>query len=134
MPFISYRNEDCADLLDDRCDCGNNFPLMTLNVARVSDNFAMPDGRVVHGEFFHAPDYGSEGIITFQFHQTRATRLRSGWCLVPVRLMRESGRLQAAVDQITALTPLPVTVDVRETDAIPLSNAGKHRFTRSDVR
>jgi len=33
-----------------------------------------------------------------------------------------------------ALTPLPVHVDVRETDAIPLSDAGKHRFTRSDVR
>jgi hypothetical protein len=28
---------------------------------------------------------------------------------------------------------VPLTVDVEEVKAIPLSSAGKHRFTRSDV-
>jgi aminoglycoside phosphotransferase (APT) family kinase protein len=37
------------------------------------------------------------------------------------------------VRQIKALTAAPLVVDVHETDAIPLSQAGKHRFTRSDV-
>ena len=41
--------------------------------------------------------------------------------------------LEEAVRQIKALTPAPLTVDVQETDDIPLSHAGKHRFTRSDV-
>ena len=134
MPFIRYRNEDCADLLADRCDCGNNFPLMTLNVARVSDNFTMPDGRVVHGEFFTHLMYGSEGIVNFQFHQTTRDEITLWVVPGPGSPDARKRALQAAVDQITALTPLPVAVDVRETDAIPLSNAGKHRFTRSDVR
>jgi len=39
----------------------------------------------------------------------------------------------SAVDQVRALSPEELTVEVRETDNIPLSSAGKHRFTRSDV-
>jgi phenylacetate-CoA ligase len=134
MPFIRYRNEDCADLLDETCDCGNHFPLMTLNVARVSDNFAFPDGRVVHGEFFTHLMYGSDGILNFQFHQTATDRITL-W-IVP-SAAPEGAReraIRGAIAQIHALTKSSIQVEVRETDVIPLSNAGKHRFTRSDVQ
>jgi phenylacetate-CoA ligase len=134
MPFIRYRNEDCADLLEESCGCGNNFPLMSLQVARVSDNFVLPDGRVVHGEFFTHLMYGSEGIRTFQFHQTAPDHIRL-W-VVPDAQANAASRsrvLEDAVRQIKALTAAPLTVDVQETDEIPLSSAGKHRFTRSDV-
>ena len=134
MPFIRYRNEDCAELLEESCGCGNNFPLMSLQVARVSDNFVLPDGRVVHGEFFTHLMYGSEGIRTFQFHQTARDHIRL-W-VVPDGEANAAARsrvLEDAVRQIKALTTAPLTVDVHETDAIPLSGAGKHRFTRSDV-
>jgi phenylacetate-CoA ligase len=134
MPFIRYRNEDCADLLDETCDCGNHFPLMTLNVTRVSDNFVFPDGRVVHGEFFTHLMYGSDGIDNFQFHQTAPDRITLWIVPGPAADGAREKATTAAVAQIKALTPLPVHVEVRETDAIPLSEAGKHRFTRSDVR
>jgi phenylacetate-CoA ligase len=134
MPFIRYRNEDCAALLDGRCDCGNSFPLMTLEVARVSDNFVMPDGRVVHGEFFTHLMYGSRGIRSFQFHQTAPDRITI-WVVPDGDAQAERTRtLSAAVEQIRALTPAALTIDIRESDAIPLSRAGKHRFTRSDVQ
>lgn len=134
MPFIRYRNEDCADLVDETCGCGNNFPLMTLNVARVSDNFALPDGRVVHGEFFTHLMYGSEGILNFQFHQTAPDHITL-WVVPGDGAQDARARtLCAAVDQIRALTPAPLTVEVRECASIPLSEAGKHRFIRSDVR
>ena len=133
MPFIRYRNEDCGELVVGACDCGNNFPLMRLNVARTSDNFTLPDGRVVHGEFFTHLMYGSRGIDTFQFHQTAPDHITL-W-VVPGEGGPEARArtLSEAVAQIKALTPAPVTVEVRETEAIPLSSAGKHRFTRSDV-
>jgi phenylacetate-CoA ligase len=133
MPFIRYRNDDCGELVDDVCSCGNNFPLMQLNVARVSDNFVLPDGRVVHGEYFTHLMYGSEGIETFQFHQTAADHITL-W-IVAGKGMREAREktIRDAVANIKALTERPITVDVRETESIPLSTAGKHRFTRSDV-
>jgi phenylacetate-CoA ligase len=107
---------------------------MTLEVARVSDNFLLPDGRVVHGEFFTHLMYGSEGIRTFQFHQTAPDRITL-W-IVPDDASDAAARSRVAgeaVRQIQALTTAPMTVEVRETSAIPVSQAGKHRFTRSDV-
>jgi phenylacetate-CoA ligase len=134
MPFIRYRNGDCGELKEGSCDCSNNFPLMRLNVARTSDNFVMPDGRVVHGEFFTHLMYGSRGIQTFQFHQTAPDQITL-WVVPSGEGDREARArtLAEAVAQIKGLTPAPVTVEVRETDSIPLSTAGKHRFTRSDV-
>ena len=133
MPFIRYRNEDCGVLLDEVCDCGNNFPLMELNIARVSDNFVLPDGRVVHGEFFTHLMYGSEGILNFQFHQTAPNQITL-W-IVPGNgsNQKRDAVTRAAVEQIKTLSTSPLNVEVRETDNIPLSTAGKHRFTRSDV-
>ena len=132
MPFIRYRNEDCGSLIEKDCDCGNSFPLMELNISRVSDIFVLPNGRIVHGEFFTHLMYGSEGISTFQFHQT-ATDHITIW-VVPSEGSDEARRrtLSSAVAQVRALSP-ELTVEVRETDNIPLSWAGKHRFTRSDV-
>jgi len=49
MPFIRYRNEDCGYLSQESCSCGNHFSLMRLEIARTSDNFLFPGGRVVHG-------------------------------------------------------------------------------------
>lgn len=133
MPLIRYRNEDCGSLIEGECDCGNGFPLMELNISRVSDNFVLPNGQVVHGEFFTHLMYGSEGISTFQFHQT-ATDHITIWVVPTVGSVEARQRtLLSAVAQVRALSPEKLTVEVRETDNIPLSSAGKHRFTRSDV-
>src|SRR6185369_2411095 len=133
MPFIRYRNEDCGELLDDVCSCSNNFPLMRLNVARVSDNFVLPDGRVVHGEFFTHLMYGSEGIETFQFHQTAPDRIKLWIVAGPGNREAREKTITVAVANIKALSAMPITVEIQETENIPLSTAGKHRFTRSDV-
>jgi len=138
MPFIRYRNEDCGTLLDGTCSCGGGFPLMSLDVARVSDNFVLPDGQVVHGEFFTHLMYGSKGVASFQFHQTAPDHIRL--LMVPTAgdgADGAAGRAAAArkaVAEIQALSPRPIVVEVQEVASIPLSSAGKHRFTRTDVR
>jgi phenylacetate-CoA ligase len=133
MPFIRYRNEDCGRLLPGTCDCGSGFPLMELNVARVSDSFVLPGGRVVHGEFFTHLMYGSRGVATFQFHQTALDRIVLR--VVPLPGSGEAHReaVEKAVSQIQTLAPGRIRVQVETMEAIPLSAAGKHRFTRSDV-
>jgi phenylacetate-CoA ligase len=136
MPFIRYRNEDCGALDDARCDCGNHFPLMKLEIARVSDNFTMADGRVVHGEFFTHLMYGSEGIATFQFHQTAPDEIVLWVVPGPGLAERRERSIKSAITQLHELGSRehPIRVEVRESEAIPLSAAGKHRFTRSDVK
>lgn len=135
MPFIRYRNEDCGELLEGFCECGNQFPLMKLNISRVSDNFILPSGEVVHGEFFTHLMYGSKGIAMFQFHQT-ALDCITLW-IVPnsegAAAREEAIRL--VVEQVEELDATrTLKIQVHETEAIPLSRNGKHRFTISDVR
>ncbi|MCP9493819.1 MAG: hypothetical protein MSG64_05105 [Pyrinomonadaceae bacterium MAG19_C2-C3] len=135
MPFIRYRNEDCGSLSDEQCACGNNFPLMNLNVARTSDNFHLPDGGVVHGEFFTHLMYGSRGIKTFQFHQTARDEIKL--LIVPTNDEADAeARRQVIVkasEELKQLSP-DVKFTVEQVTAIPLSKAGKHRFTKSDVK
>jgi phenylacetate-coenzyme A ligase PaaK-like adenylate-forming protein len=134
MPFIRYRNEDCGYLSSERCFCGNNFPLMRLEIARTSDNFIFPDGRVVHGEYFTHLMYGGEGIANFQFHQTATDEIAMLIVPGPGESQARERQIRKAIDHIQSLSPRHcIRVDVREVDAIPLSSAGKHRFTRSDV-
>ena len=135
MPFIRYRNEDCGELQEGFCDCGNQFPLMKLNISRVSDNFTLPNGEVVHGEFFTHLMYGSKGIARFQFHQTALDSITL-W-IVPnseAAAAREE-TIRSVVEQVKELDATrTLKIQVQETEAIPLSRNGKHRFTISDVR
>jgi phenylacetate-CoA ligase len=134
MPFIRYRNEDCGELEEGHCDCGNHFPLMKLKIAREGDNFVMPSGRVIHGEFFTHLLYGSQGIARFQFHQTVPDAITLWVVPGPGEAEARAAAIRRAVEQVEALDAAGrLRVTVRETEAIPLSAAGKHRFTRSDV-
>lgn len=135
MPFIRYRNEDCGELATERCGCGNNFPLMSLKIARVSDNFVLPGDRVVHGEYFTHLMYGTEGIANFQFHQTERDHITVWIVPGPGTAEGRERSVRSIKEHIHSLSPdQPMKVDVRETDDIPLSAGGKHRFTKSDVR
>jgi phenylacetate-CoA ligase len=131
MPFLRYRNEDCGALVDGDCDCGSGFPLMSLDVARVSDNFTLPGGRVVHGEFFTHLLYGSEGVDSFQFHQEAPGRIVLRY--VPAAAGDPAPAIDAAVRHVRDLAPGLMDVSAEAVPSIPLSAAGKHRFTRSDV-
>jgi phenylacetate-CoA ligase len=133
MPFIRYRNDDCGALLPGSCECGSGFPLMDLQIARVTDHFVFPSGRVVHGLFLIHRLYGTRGIANFQFHQTALDRIT---LLVVPSDDDQASRAQVTAriaGEIRALSEHPIQVDVREVDAIPLSAAGKHRYIRSDV-
>jgi phenylacetate-coenzyme A ligase PaaK-like adenylate-forming protein len=134
MPFIRYRSEDCGRLADASCGCGSNFPLMDLSIARVSDSFVLPGGRVVHGEFFTHLMYGSEGISSFQFHQTAFDSIVLWIVPGPGDPNARNRCIRETVEKVKKLDPSSaIKVEVRTTEAIPLSRMGKHRFIRSDV-
>jgi phenylacetate-CoA ligase len=132
MPLVRYRNEDTGRVLGAACDCGLGFPLMDLAIARQSDNFPLPNGRVVHGEYFTHLMYGTRGVDSFQFHQTAVDRIVL--YVTGARGVGTSSDVARVVREAEALAPGQLAVEVREVETIALSSAGKHRFTRSDVR
>jgi phenylacetate-CoA ligase len=133
MPFIRYGNEDCGALAEDSCDCGNQSPLLRLGIARIADNFTMPDGRVVHGEYFTHLMYGADGVESFQFHQTARDAITLWVVPGPGAPAGRERTIRHVVDRVRELGVGRVRVEVREVATIPLTPSGKHRFTRSDV-
>ena len=133
MPFIRYMNEDGGRLADHTCTCGNNFPLMHLNIGRLTDHFVLPGGQVVHGGFFRRLLWGSSGVRSFQVHQTAVDDIT--FRIVPGPEWEEARpRLVADVRaKVAALTSASIQLRFEEVPSIPLSGAGKHRYARSDV-
>jgi len=133
MPFIRYRNEDCGELLEGSCDCGNHFPLMKLEVGRTSDHFVLPDGRVVHGLFFIHRFYGTRGVQSFQFHQVSTERVVLYVVPTTPRPADLDATVRGVVADIDRLLGVALPVEVVEVATIPRGPTGKHRYVRSDV-
>ncbi len=130
MPFIRYRNEDCGSLFPIVCACGSGFPAVRLDVARTFDEFRLSNGRVVHGLFFTHLFYGVTSVRMFQFRQVTLDRIELDVVpdLPPEQLKSTLDDIQAKVE---ALHPGTLQCEIRMVDSVPLSRAGKHRFTIS---
>ncbi|MEZ5353953.1 MAG: hypothetical protein R2762_15045 [Bryobacteraceae bacterium] len=130
MPMIRYRIGDMAILNRERCGCGSVFDRLEEIVGRTSDNFLMPDGRLVHGEYFTHAFYGRAGIAQFQFVQERVDKFL-------LRIVPAADYSPGVADQLEnemreVVGPTAeFRVELRE--QIPQTVSGKYRFTISHV-
>ncbi|MBM3810188.1 MAG: phenylacetate--CoA ligase family protein [Acidimicrobiia bacterium] len=128
MPFLRYRIGDLGILTRKKCACGRVFWRLREIVGRMSDNFLMPDGRVVHGEYFTHLFYGRDGIEQFQFEQT--SRESFTLRIVPsVGYSAELGeRLSQEIRKMIGDSPR-LAIEIHQ--QIPKTASGKYRFTLS---
>lgn len=130
MPFIRYQNEDCGTLFPITCECGSGFPAVRLDIARTFDEFRLSNGRVVHGLFFTHLFYGVNSARMFQFRQVDHD-------LIELDVVPDAAAdgLQTTLDEIRSkvesLNPGRLRCVARLVESVPLSRAGKHRFTIS---
>ncbi|MDI1431971.1 glycosyltransferase [Polyangium sorediatum] len=129
MPLLRYRNEDVAVAKAGACACGRGLPRLASVEGRVLDLLIGEDSRIVAGEMipFLFKDLPVE---RYQVHQradrTVTLRIVPGPSYGPevTKLVDERLRLVLGANA-------PLTVElVRD---IPLTAAGKHRVTVSDV-
>ncbi len=130
MPFLRYRIGDMGTITRKPCACGRTLHRLREIIGRTSDNFLMPDGRIVHGEYFTHLFYGRDGIRQFQFvqHSRHQFTLR----IVPsVSYSGElAGRLESEIRAMIGARP-QLNIEIR--DQIPKTASGKYRFTVSHV-
>jgi len=130
MALVRYENGDVASWAreDGPCPCGAPFPRLERVLGRTSDFLTAADGRRIHGEWFTHLFYGRTGVARFQVHQRSPAR-------VEVRTVGPAtdADLAPVLAAIRGALGPEVTVAWERVDAIPLTKAGKHRFTLSDV-
>lgn len=130
MPFIRYKNEDIATFSAKRCSCGRGLPLLASVEGRVLDMIVGPEGQLLAGEFFPhlLKDYPS--VARFQVHQDRqraiTVRLVPGDGFEP-----ETPRL--VEHALRRFLGERATIRIEVVQDIPLTAAGKHRLTVSEV-
>lgn len=131
MPFLRYRIGDVGVLDHRPCACGRTAPRLLDVLGRTSDNFLMPDGRIVHGEYFTHLFYNRPEVEQFQFIQNAVDDyvLR----IVPGR--RYTGpfgrRLEEEIRSFIGPSAR-LRLEIRED--IPKTASGKYRFTISRVK
>jgi phenylacetate-CoA ligase len=133
MPLIRYELGDYGAPLEDECSCGINFPLMKMDIGRISDNFVTPGGRVVHGEYFTHLMYGISGVGRFQFYQNDPALIRLYVVLDnPDQQASVEKQLEAVRDAVRGLgTGVDLRIEFKH--SIDTTRSGKHRFTVCDL-
>jgi phenylacetate-CoA ligase len=133
MPLIRYDIGDEGQIVEASCTCGLPFPLMELAVGRVTDNFVMPSGQVVHGGYFRRLLYDVAGVSRFRFVQ------RTPEC-IDLYVVRDEGfgagderDLERAVARAAAELGPELRVAVHPVADLPATGRGKFRFTVSEV-
>ncbi len=76
MPLIRYDIGDLAETNGYKCSCDLLLPAIKRVYGRVSDNFILPDGTVVHGEYFVHLFYFREWVRKFQVIQEDYDKIR----------------------------------------------------------
>jgi phenylacetate-CoA ligase len=134
FPFIRYEIGDYGRLCEEKCSCGNNFASMSINIGRMSDNFLLQTGRVVHGEYFTHLLYGIDGIARFQFHQKPDKEIEL--LVVPAKEV-DIENLKRILEELSFQAERELGLGggffVRIVDKIETTTTGKHMFTISDV-
>jgi len=70
--------------------------------------------------------YGSDGIVNFQFHQTKLDEIVLSIVPGPGNAAARAEKDSGIDPQIRAVSPgHPIRIEVREVESIPLSSAGK---------
>ncbi len=131
MPFVRYDTGDIGALRLENCPCGRGLPLMESPDGRVADMITLPNGTIIHGEYFTHLFYGISGIRQFQLVQTEKNKL-------VFSVVKDVNVSEHALDQVMAklkdfIHDPNVQIEVAYVDTIPLPQSGKHRFTISKV-
>jgi phenylacetate-CoA ligase len=130
MPFLRYRIGDIGVLTARPCACGRRTHRLLDVAGRTSDNFVMPDGRVIHGEYFTHLFYGNQSVAQFQFEQESIQSFVLRVVPTATLLMSDQGHLER---EIRSVIGEEARFRLEICSEIPKSASGKYRFTLSRV-
>jgi len=127
---VRYANGDVASWAEDPhgCACGCVFPRLARVHGRTSDFITAPTGEKIHGEWFTHLFYGQAQVRGFQVRQPSPEELT-------VLTVGDAGEreMEPLLARIRERMGPQTHVTWQRVDAIPLTPAGKHRYTISDV-
>lgn len=131
MPLIRYENGDRATLTNDKCGCGNPFPLIKEIDGRKPDVIKTPSGGMINGIFFPHLFKEFNNIKRFQVIQKKLDALTIKLIVDDKKTFQyEQSKLEI---EINKYTNNELTLNFLIVDDIPLTPSGKHRVTICEI-
>ncbi|MDD5644143.1 MAG: hypothetical protein PHO00_01685 [bacterium] len=131
MPFIRYRIGDMGVISREMCPCGRNTIVLKKILGRITDNFYLKNGKIVHGEYFTHLFYGIRGIKKFQFIQEQEGEFT-------LDIVKNGNYTEDCLKRVLLgirdVIGEDASLKVEFKDRIPDTSTGKHRFTISNVK
>lgn len=131
MPLIRYKIGDMGVPINERCNCGRNFPLIEKVIGRVDDYLVLPNGTTISPRNINVLE-NVPGILQYQTIQEKLDRF-------VVKVVKGAGFGEESINQIKEIIKAGclgenVTVDVKIVDKIPKEGTGKLRTVISKVK
>jgi len=132
MPFIRYRLDDSARIVDSRCsECGRNHLLLTDVVGhRVQDAIIGKSGSRVSMTAINMHDATFAGIRQFQFRQKHPGEVT---LLIKVSRNFTDERRNLVLKSLRAKTRDDIRYDIRIVDSIDVSGMGKGVYLKQEL-
>ncbi|PKN89224.1 MAG: hypothetical protein CVU51_01235 [Deltaproteobacteria bacterium HGW-Deltaproteobacteria-1] len=130
MPFIRYKNEDCAIYETKNCNCGRSMPTLREVVGRFQDLLMRPDGQIVYGSIVDYLTHDKPEVKQFQVYQKDKYNLE-------VRLVLKckinKDWESRFIKELEEFFSSDMKIKIQIVDEIKLTEAGKLRTVISDI-
>ncbi len=131
MPLIRYKNNDVAALVQERCNCGINLPLMKPVIGRKSDLVVSPDGNFVDSYFF-SYILSKEKVEQFQLIQNTKKNLKL--VIVPTKELDKMGFEARISNEIHKIAHPDFNINFVYVNKIPKERSGKFKCLKINVK
>ena len=134
-PLIRYRLGDFGSVLESKCRCGRNLPILGSIKGRAYDLLLMPDGRLVHPEsvIYVFEDIQKRGKVFEQFQVIQNSLIDLDVYVVPRD--KFSPKIMDDVEKnLKSVLHADVNVNFFQVDSIERENSGKMRVVKRNFQ
>jgi len=132
MPLLRYDLNDIGSSIFKKCDCGLPYPVMELKIGRVSDNFILPDGKMVSGiTFGWYFANATQEIKKYQIIQNDYTDFTVKIVSNPEVKIQNEEKIRTLMTEM--LRNPDLTINFEYYESIPHDNSGKYRMIISKI-
>lgn len=131
MPLIRYRTGDGTKLMDESCECGVNFPLMSPVETKLDDMIVTSDGNLLSPSVLTHPFKPMVNIEKSQIIQKTKNQL-----IIKIVKKREYSEKDSELllKELHERVGYEMSIELEFTEDIPRTKAGKYRWIISKLK
>jgi len=131
MPLIRYDTGDISKILNNKCECGREFPMLSPITTKAEDQILLPDGRYISGSLLTFPFKPMVNIKKSQIIQDDVRSLK-------VKIVKSekysNNDSKILLEGLQKCLGDEMKIQLEFVEDIPRTKSGKYRWVISKIR